>query len=77
MFTETEMVFIQKEENMTKVQLNKNIFYFELSSKPNVDIIGITLSMWKLHNYGTIFTSSDVMNIQYAIGNIFGSRERA
>ena len=30
---------------MTKVQANKNIFYLELSSKPNVDIYGITVSM--------------------------------
>ena len=26
---------------MTKVQANKSIFYFELSSKPNFDIFGI------------------------------------
>ena len=32
---------------MTKLQVNKNIFYFELSIKPNVVIDGITVSMWK------------------------------
>ena len=32
-------------KDMTKVQVNKNIFYFEPSSKPNVGIYGITVSM--------------------------------
>ena len=32
---------------MTKAQANKNIFYFELVSKPNVDIDGVAVSMWK------------------------------
>ena len=36
---------------MTKVQVKKNIFYFKLSTKPNVDIIGITLYMWKQHTF--------------------------
>ena len=40
---------------MTKVQVNNNIFYFELNSKLNVDIIGITVSTWKRHNLKTIF----------------------
>ena len=31
---------------MKKSQSNKTI-YFELSSKPNVDISGITVSMWE------------------------------
>ena len=35
---------------MTKVQVKKN-FYFKLSTKPNVDIIGITLYMWKQHTF--------------------------
>ena len=59
---------------MTKVQVDKNIFYFELSSKPNVHIIGTTVSMWKPHNFETMFSSNDVMNIQDAIGKVFGSR---
>ena len=62
---------------MTKVQAKKNIFYFELSSKQNVDIEGITVSMQKKHQFETIFTSNDVMNIQYGIGKVFGSRERS
>ena len=59
---------------MTKVQVNRNIFYFELISKPNVDMIGITVSIWKQQNLETIFTSNYVMNIQYAIRKGFGSR---
>ena len=62
---------------MTKVQANKNNLYFELSSKPNVDILGITVSMWKQYDFETTFTSYDVMNIQYAIGKVFGSIEIA
>ena len=31
---------------MTKLQLNKDIFYLDLSSTPNVDIVGITVFMW-------------------------------
>ena len=45
------MMLIQKEENMTKVQVNNNIFYYELSSKPNVDIIGITVYIRKRNNF--------------------------
>ena len=71
------MLSIQKEENITKLQVNNNINYYEVSGKPNVDIIGNTLSMWKQHNFETIFTSDDVLNIQDAIGKGFGSRERA
>ena len=31
--------------------------------------------MWKYHDFETIFTCNDVMNIQYAIGKKFGSTE--
>ena len=62
---------------MTEVQVNKIIFYFQLNSKPNDGILGITVSMWKRHGFETIFTSNDVMNIKYTIGNVFGSIERA
>ena len=54
--------------------MNKNSFYFELSSKPNFDTLGIALSMWKCHDFETILTSNDVMNIQYDIRKEFGSR---
>ena len=37
-----------------------------------VNIIYITLSIWKRHNFETIFTSNDVLNIQDSIGNLFG-----
>ena len=29
----------------------------------------------KKNDFGTIFTSNDIMNIQYRIGKVFGSRE--
>ena len=32
---------------MKQLQSNKNVFYLDLSSKPNVDIGGITVYMWK------------------------------
>ena len=53
---------------MIKVQVKNNIFYFELSSKPDVDILGISVSMWKNHGFETIFTSNFVINIQDVIG---------
>ena len=53
------------------------IFFFELSSKPYVGMMGLTVSMCKLHEFETIFTSNDVVNNQYSIGIIFGSREIA
>ena len=62
---------------MTKLRVNNNIFYYELSIKTNVDILGITVSMWRREKIETIFTSNYVLNIQYTIGNLFGSRERA
>ena len=52
-------------------------FYFELSSKTNVDIRVITVSMWKRHDFETIFTSNNLMSIQDVIANVFGSIERA
>ena len=33
--------------------------------------------MWENHDFETVFTSNDVMNIQYGIGKVFSSRERA
>ena len=56
MFTDTKMLPIKQKEDMTKVQVKQDIFYFELSSKPNVDILGITFSMQKQHDFETIFT---------------------
>ena len=57
---------------MTKVQVKKYIFYFELSSKPYVDKYCIAVSMWKLHDFEIIFTSNDEINIQYGSGNGIG-----
>ena len=62
---------------MTKLQVNKHIFYFELSSKPHVDTIVIKVSIWRRNYFETIFTSDDLVNIQYAIGKVFGYIERA
>ena len=56
---------------MTKVQVRNNIYYYEVSIKPNVDIIVIVVSMWRQHKS----TSDDVLKIQYDIGKGFGSRE--
>ena len=70
--TEAEMMSIQKKENMTNIEVNQDIFYFELSGKTNVDIIGIIVSMWKCCDFKNIFTSNDVMKIQYTIGKEFG-----
>ena len=74
--TKTEILFILKEENVTKLQVYNNIYYYEVGSKPDVDSIGITVSMRKQHNLKTIFTSYDVLNIQDAIAKGFGSIER-
>ena len=52
------------------------MIYFELTSKTISDIIGITLFIWKQHNFEIIFTSNYVLNIQYEFGKSFGSRER-
>ena len=65
-----------KGRNLTKVQVKNNIYYYEVSSKPNVDIIGITVSMRKQHIFETIFTSDDFLKIQDTIGKGFGFRER-
>ena len=68
------MMSIQSKSYLTKVKLNKNIFYFGIISKPNVGILGIAISIWKHNDFETIFTYNDVMNIQYVIGKIFGYR---
>ena len=60
---------------MTKVHVNNIVLFLELSSEPNVDIIGIIVSMWKRHNFETIFSSNDAINIQDAAGKGFGSQE--
>ena len=62
-----------KEIIYEKIKSEKHIFYFELSSKHNVDILYVTISMWKQHDFETILASNDVMNIQDAIGKGFGS----
>ena len=67
---------IQNKEDITKVQVKIYIFYFGLSSKTNVDILGITVSKLKQHYFETIFTSNDVINIQDTIGKLFESIER-
>ena len=41
-FTETEMLLTQKEEKNEKVQVNNDIYYFEVISKPIFDIIVFT-----------------------------------
>ena len=61
------MVLIQKEDNIKKVQVNKNIFYYELNNKPNVDVISITVYICKQHNFESIFTSNCALNIQDTI----------
>ena len=71
------MVLILKEENIAKSQVSINHFYFELSFKPNVDIMGIKVYMCKPREIETIFTYNDVMSIQYFIGNGFGFQIRA
>ena len=63
-----------KRNKIWKSTSEQNIFYFELSSKNNVGILGITVSMWEKHDLETIFTSNDVMNIQDGIRNGFSYR---
>ena len=70
--TDNEILSIQKKEDMEKVQVNKNIFYYELSIKPNVDMLGITVYMRKQHKFETILHSNDVMNVKESIGEGFG-----
>ena len=36
---------VNKKEDKAKVQVNKNICYFELSSKPNIGKLGFKISM--------------------------------
>ena len=52
--------------------MNKNTLYFEHSSIPNFGTIGITVSMWKRHDFEDIRIFNNVMNIQDAIGKGFG-----
>ena len=72
-FTQKPKYVNPKERKYDNSISENNIFYYELGSKPNVDILGITVSMYKQHNFETIFTSNNIMNIQYAIGKVFGS----
>ena len=62
---------------MKKVQVNNNIYHYEVIIKPNVYIVGITVYIWKQHSFETIFSYDDVINIQYSVGNGFSYRERA
>ena len=74
MCKETKILPIQKEENMTKIQVNNNIYYHEVISKPNFYIIVIALCMWKQNHFETTFNSDNRLNIQYVILKGFGSR---
>ena len=60
-------VINSKKEDVKTVQVNKNVFYFELISKPNVYILDITVSMCKQHDFENVFTSNYVTNI-YNLG---------
>ena len=62
---------------MIKLQVNTNIFHYEVSSTTNIDILCIIVSIWKQHNFETIFTSYGVLSIQYSIEKGFVSREIA
>ena len=42
--------------------------------KPNIEIIGISVSTWKYNNFETTFTYDDVLNIQYYIKKGFWYR---
>ena len=53
------------------------MFNFEVSSKHNVYIIIITAYMWKYHDFETIFTYNDAMNIDGVIWKWYGYQERA
>ena len=76
-YKETEIILILKEENITKVNVINNSYYYEFVSKTNIYIIGITVHMWEKHNFENLFTCDDVLNIQYSIRKVFGYRERA
>ena len=54
--------------------MKKSVVYLELSSKHNVDILGIKTSTWKQHDFETTLTYNDVMDIQDEIGKVFESR---
>ena len=56
--------------------MNKDIFYFKPIIESIFDMLGITVSIWKKNDFESIFTSNDVMNIQYGIREGFGDRER-
>ena len=62
---------------MTNVQVNNKIYQYAFISKTNVDIIYITVSMWKQYIFEIIFNSDDVLNIQDYTRKLFGSREIA
>ena len=59
---------------MKKVQVNNKIFFCKVINKPNIDILGITISMWKQQIFETIYTNYYVLNIQDTTGKGFGSR---
>ena len=59
---------------MTKVNVNNNMYCYEVGSNYNVQIIGVTVSMWR-KILEIVFTSDGVLNIQDSIGKGFGSRE--
>ena len=63
---------VNPKNNMTKLQVNNKIYNYGLISKPNVNIICITISMWKQHNFENISTYYDFPNIQNVIINVFG-----
>ena len=66
------MLSIQKKGYIKKCRTKIYTFYFELSSKTNVDIICIAVSMQKRHDFETVFTSDDVMNINITLENDLG-----
>ena len=50
-----------------KLQVNNTICYYEVSDKPNFNIIDNKLSMWKQHHFEIILTYDGFGSIERAI----------
>ena len=61
--------------NVMKTSLKENSFLHELSSLPNHELKGVSVSMWLKHQFETKMSLLDVKNLNNSLGTGYGQRE--
>ena len=72
--TQDEYDLLKNTSNCTETEWKDNSFLHELTSLPNHELKGVTVSMWTKHNFESKITLDDVKNLNNALGSGYGQR---